>query len=128
MFRLMLIFCTLSLAGCQLPATSGSHLYARHCADCHGRDLRGGGALAPDLPIAPPDLTALSQGNGGVFPMVDVIAQIHGYPGRHHRGLMPEFAPELSSEPATLTTTEGRELAVPTAILRIAQYLESQQQ
>lgn len=128
MYRFMLILVALPLAGCQLPTPSGSHLYERHCADCHGSDLRGSGALGADLPIAPPDLTGVSQRNGGVFPMVDVIAQIHGYPGRHHQGLMPEFAPDLSSEPAMLTTAEGQEIAVPKEILRIAQYLESQQQ
>lgn len=128
MIRFLLIILTLPLAGCQMPAPSGSHLYARHCAECHGSDLRGSGALGADLPIAPPDLTGLSQRNGGVFPMVDVIAQIHGYPGRHHRGLMPEFAPDLPQDETMLTTSDGQQTPVPTAILRIAQYLESQQQ
>lgn len=129
MVRPLIIAASLALAaGCQMPEPSGRHLYDRHCSACHGSDLRGGGPAGSDLPLAPPDLTLLSRDNDGVFPMADVIAQIHGYPGRYHQGLMPEFAPELPRARSVVTTPDGRDIAVPTAILKIARYLETRQQ
>lgn len=128
MIRLFpLVAVGLGLSACQMPGPSGAHLYARKCAECHGPALDGTGRLAGELPVAPPDLTGLAYGNDGVFPMMDVIAQIHGYPGRFHQGLMPEFAPELSSRQSVWVAPDGSELTVPTAILRIAQYVESKQ-
>ena len=46
---------------------SGAELYARHCAVCHGNDLKGTGP-APYPFRSPPDLTTLAQRNGGKFP------------------------------------------------------------
>jgi mono/diheme cytochrome c family protein len=46
---------------------SGSELYARHCAACHGNDLTGSGPV-PSPYRAPPDLTTLARRHGGVFP------------------------------------------------------------
>lgn len=115
------------LVACQMPGPSGAHLYAGNCAQCHGAALAGDGPIADELAVQAPDLTWLARDNGGVFPMLDVIAQIHGYPGRYHRGLMPEFAPELSAQTTFWTAPDGGEHVVPTAILRIARYVESKQ-
>ena len=39
-------------------APSGAELYSRHCAVCHGNDLKGGGSV-PSPYRVPPDLTML---------------------------------------------------------------------
>jgi mono/diheme cytochrome c family protein len=46
---------------------SGEELYKRHCAACHGSDLKGTGP-APYPFKTPPDLTTLAQRHGGKFP------------------------------------------------------------
>lgn len=42
-------------------------LYARHCAVCHGDDLRGTGPIPPPY-RKPPDLTNLARRHDGKFP------------------------------------------------------------
>jgi mono/diheme cytochrome c family protein len=49
-------------------AASGSQMYVTYCAACHGASGTGTGPAATALKTAPPDLTLLSQKNGGVFP------------------------------------------------------------
>lgn len=127
MIRFLPFAAGLALAACQTPQPSGAHLYARHCAECHGSSLDGNGPLASELPVAPPDLTGLASVRDGVFPTAYVIEQIHGYPGRYHGGLMPEFAAELSSAESNWTTPDGEQYIVPRTILRLAQYIETQQ-
>ena len=46
---------------------SGAELYSRHCAVCHGNDLKGGGSV-PSPYRVPPDLTTLARRHGGKFP------------------------------------------------------------
>jgi len=48
--------------------TSGPEMYATYCAACHGAKATGNGPAAQAMKIPPPDLTTLSQKNGGVFP------------------------------------------------------------
>jgi mono/diheme cytochrome c family protein len=55
---------------------SGAELYKRHCAACHGNDLKGNGPAPPPFRDFPPDLTTLAQRHGGKFPdayVVDVL-------------------------------------------------------
>lgn len=56
-------------------AASGQQMYATYCAVCHGTDGRGGGPASLALKTAPPDLTALSQKNGGIYP-ADHVASV----------------------------------------------------
>ncbi|TNF19688.1 MAG: cytochrome c [Rhodobacteraceae bacterium] len=129
MARIYPILSALLLAACQLPgaggdsARSGAMLYARHCAQCHGTGLRGDGPLASELPVRPTDLTRLSAGNGGVFPTEDVITVIHGYPGRHQLGLMPEFVRDLPPEQTVWTSPDGTSHEVPAAMLALARHI-----
>ena len=52
----------------ELPDTpSGAELYTRHCAVCHGNDLRGAEPFPPPY-RKPPDLTTLARRRGGKFP------------------------------------------------------------
>jgi mono/diheme cytochrome c family protein len=46
---------------------TGAELYARHCAVCHGNDLRGTGPV-PQPYRKPPDLRKLARRHGGKFP------------------------------------------------------------
>jgi mono/diheme cytochrome c family protein len=56
----------------KVPATrpispSGIELYKRHCAVCHGNDLKGVGPVPAPYRV-PPDLTTLARRHGGIFP------------------------------------------------------------
>ncbi|MBI3667200.1 MAG: cytochrome c [Acidobacteria bacterium] len=56
----------------------GSEIYTEHCSACHGPDGKGNGSSAAALKVAPPDLTTLSQRNGGTFPEDRVQRVISG--------------------------------------------------
>jgi mono/diheme cytochrome c family protein len=60
------------------PIAAGGRAYAARCASCHGLDARGDGPVGPALRTAPPDLTWLTERNGGTFPRDYVIAVITG--------------------------------------------------
>jgi mono/diheme cytochrome c family protein len=46
----------------------GASIFQNHCAPCHGLDGRGKGPVSGALRQEVPDLTRLSQRNGGAFP------------------------------------------------------------
>jgi mono/diheme cytochrome c family protein len=46
---------------------TGAELYKKHCAVCHGDDLRGAGPFPPPY-RTPPDLSTLAHRHGGKFP------------------------------------------------------------
>ncbi len=58
--------------------TSGGREFRTYCAQCHGRDAKGDGPVAPSLKTKPPDLTVLSKTHGGVFPYQYVFNSIAG--------------------------------------------------
>jgi predicted CxxxxCH...CXXCH cytochrome family protein len=58
----------------QTPVWSGEQMFSTYCAVCHGVKGTGNGPAARSLKVAPPDLTALKQKNGGVFPANHVAA------------------------------------------------------
>jgi mono/diheme cytochrome c family protein len=51
-----------------IGSLKGVDIYRAHCASCHGVDGKGDGPVAPALNTKLPDLTTISQRNGGVFP------------------------------------------------------------
>ena len=119
------------LAACtppSVPETRGAFLYAKHCADCHGKSAKGDGPLAAEFGVMPANLTLLSQRNGGVFPSEGVMAQIYGYPGRHQFGGMPEFGQELNGPIIDWVAESGAIIATPQALIDLKTYLESIQQ
>jgi len=61
-----------------IPSLYGRDLYAFYCASCHGRDAKGEGPVSPALKAAPPDLTRIAIGNGGVFPRARIEAIVSG--------------------------------------------------
>lgn len=117
----------LILLGACTPTSSdsGSEIFAAYCASCHGRDARGDGVLAGELPGPPPDLTLLAAANGGVFPSSRVMQQIYGYPGRYHAQIMPEFGPVLEGPMVIWTDEEGTAIETPRALLDLHDYLAS---
>jgi mono/diheme cytochrome c family protein len=50
----------------------GASIFRSYCAACHGVDGRGNGPASKALKQDVPDLTKLSQRNGGAFPAVHV--------------------------------------------------------
>ena len=50
----------------------GASVFRNYCAACHGLDGRGNGPVSKELKHELPDLTRLSQRNGGAFPTVHV--------------------------------------------------------
>jgi len=48
-------------------APSGVQLFKKHCAVCHGDDLKGVGPV-PEPYKVPPDLSTLARRHGGKFP------------------------------------------------------------
>ena len=57
---------------------TGARLYLNHCAACHGDDGEGTGPVAASMRVTVPNLRALAQRNGGVFPADAVSAYVDG--------------------------------------------------
>ncbi len=49
-------------------ASPGAALYKRHCAVCHGNDLKGNGPAPEPFRQETPDLTTLAKRHEGIFP------------------------------------------------------------
>ena len=79
-----------------IQSLEGPALFQAYCAACHGKDAKGNGPAASALKTPPPDLTRISQKNGGKFPMVRVQKIISGEdlePGAHGSRQMPVWGP-----------------------------------
>jgi len=58
----------------------GGAQYQARCAQCHGADGKGGGAVAKQAKITVPDLTTYAKRNGGTFPTELAWQKIDGRP------------------------------------------------
>lgn len=105
----------------------GARAYAVNCASCHGASGLGDGALGADLPVAPPNLTGLALDNGGTFPAQRVMETVHGYPGKFHRGSMPEFGQELKGPLVEWRAPSGEVIMTPKGLLDVVAYVDSLQ-
>lgn len=79
-----------------IPSLAGHDSYVWYCADCHGPEGRGDGTMAGRLRQPPPDLTRLSQRNGGTFPREWVRGFVDGTlrdPAAHDVTDMPAWGP-----------------------------------
>ncbi len=54
----------------------GATIFRNNCAACHGLEGRGNGPVSKALKRDVPDLTTLSQRNGGAFPAIHVRTTI----------------------------------------------------
>jgi mono/diheme cytochrome c family protein len=70
---------------------SGEQMFATYCASCHGVKGTGNGPAAPAMKVQPADLTALSQKNGGTFPVyhIQTVLQFGVENSAHGSGDMP---------------------------------------
>lgn len=105
-----------------------AELYGYYCATCHGPDASGDGEMVRFLTLDVPDLTRLSEDNGGEFPMGRVIMVIDGrsrLPA--HAGPMPHFAPLFSNETIGVWGEYDSVVDANGRILLLAKYLESLQ-
>jgi len=101
---------------------TGSEIFARHCAPCHGAEARGKGPVSPALNTPPADLTRIAARHEGVFPsakVADVIRTGGGVLG-HGTLEMPAWGVFFSEK---ANPTVGR-----TRISELVRYIESLQE
>ena len=122
-----------ALAASALPALAqdaekGAQLYRAHCATCHGIEASGNGPMAGVLVIKPADLTALSAGNGDVFPTGRVAARIDGRdPLVSHGSPMPVFGRFFEGRDVTVKTPDGQPVMTSRPVADLLAYLETLQ-
>ena len=78
----VILTATLSLNATAFAQTAetdrGQKEYEVQCSLCHGMDAKGDGVFNQVLKVVPPDLTALTKNNGGVFPAERISSVIDG--------------------------------------------------
>ncbi len=111
-----------SSARCQ---ATGKHDFDTICASCHGIDGSGKGR---DLTEAsPPDLTKLSEKNGGKFPFEEAYRTVDGreMKGSHRRFAMPFWGDYLQKQGDEYSPSSNA--AVKQRISAIVHYVETLQ-
>ncbi|PSK81827.1 cytochrome c [Limimaricola soesokkakensis] len=109
-----------------LSIEAGHDLYMVFCQSCHGPEARGDGPFAEVLKRVPPDLTRLSERNGGSFPVARATRQIDGRdPLLGHGGEMPVFGPVFDTDFGTLSTQSGQPVLTSQSITDLIHWLES---
>jgi len=82
-----------------IDSIKGADLFKAYCASCHGMNAKGGGPMAASLKTKPPDLTRISERNGGTFPFARVQKIISGeqqLSSGHGSREMPVWGPIFS--------------------------------
>ncbi|MBZ5611824.1 MAG: cytochrome c [Acidobacteriia bacterium] len=102
---------------------SGEEMFRTYCAVCHGVDGRGAGPAAPALNQGLPDLTQISQRNGGKFPGFRIANIIQGdvYIAAHGSRDMPTWGDVFRSMKRDEATVKLR-------VHNLTHYLRSLQQ
>ena len=122
------------IAALLLPATpllaqdlaDGATIFQFHCATCHGLEAQGNGPMAPALTVQPTNLTQLSAGNDGVFPVARVIMRIDGRdPLVSHGSSMPIFGDFFEGYDVALKTETGQPIMTSKPIMDLMGYLEA---
>ena len=102
----------------------GAAIFAANCTACHGADARGSGPAASGLSVQPPDLTTLSERNGGSFPQARALSYIYGDPYDSHLArVMPQFGEAMEDE-LVLVEIEGVVTPTPPELAALLFYLE----
>jgi len=108
---------------------AGEWFFARYCGACHGMNGKGDGPMQEILTVQAPDLTQLSAGNGGVFPVIRVVRQIDGRdPMLAHGGEMPVFGELFSFSDAAITAETGQPIVTAQPIADLVAWLKSAQE
>jgi mono/diheme cytochrome c family protein len=74
--RFAVVLVSMLLWAATATAQSGKKDFQLYCAACHGRNGKGNGTWWNGIEV--PDLTHLSQANGGKFPSEEVYEVIDG--------------------------------------------------
>lgn len=130
--RIVLTAAILGIAS--LPASVsaqsvGEAEYMNSCASCHGASGTGDGPMAGFLTGSLPDLTQLSAGNDGVFPVTKVYSTIDGtmVSGPHGSSEMPVWGNRYQTRGAAVANPDFRdeeaEVYVRFRILALTEYL-----
>jgi len=107
----------------------GQDIYIQYCATCHGLQANGQGPMVPALTVQPADLTQLSAGNDGVFPLLRVVRRIDGRePLVSHGSAMPVYGEFFEGDDTAVKTESGQPVLVSRAIADLVAYLRSIQQ
>jgi mono/diheme cytochrome c family protein len=93
-----------ALAADAQTTRSGRDIYEATCAACHGTDGRGGGAVAADYPVIPPDLTDCAFATREPTTDWGVVTR-HGGPARAFTRFMPAFGEALTAEELRLAVS-----------------------
>ena len=103
---------------------SGTELFARYCAACHGSEARGDGPVAASLNKRVPDLTRLALDSGGEFPAQKVRETIDGRAMvmAHGTRQMPVWGYEFWVEEGADIVAED---AANEIVVRLVAYLDS---
>ncbi|MEE4119161.1 MAG: c-type cytochrome [Paracoccaceae bacterium] len=108
---------------------AGEVEYMSACAGCHGRDATGDGPMASLMTITTPDLTTMSERNGGTFPFAETLRMIDGRAEmRAHGSDMPVWGDRYMLHAVSEATGGDREAAallVHGRIVSLAYYLDS---
>ncbi len=104
-------------------ALTGERLYRKHCAACHGIDLKGVGPAPYPFKETTPDLTTLSRRHGGNFPGKYVSEVLR------NGVVMPDHGPpEMPNWGADFRTSDGlNETQVTLRITSLTNYIKSLQ-
>jgi len=107
-----------------LSQKDGKELYQRLCSGCHGENGQGDGIVGSYFKMRPPDLTQLSQRNGGQFPADEVRRIVDGRdtPGPHGSRQMPVWGIALYDTDAK---NPRQEQQVNEMIDRLVEYLRT---
>lgn len=119
----------LGLPAMAQDAQQGEALFGYYCATCHGSNATGNGPMSPSLVVAPTDLTALSDKNGGVFPTLRVVMRIDGRdPLISHGSMMPVYGDFFAGTDVMTKTQAGQPVLTSQPIVDLLAYLEGLQQ
>lgn len=110
-------------------AAAGRDLFLRYCATCHGAEARGDGPMSSVLLLRPADLTALSSGNGGTFPLARVVMRIDGRdPLVSHGSPMPLFGEFFEGSSIALRTPGGQPILTSQPVADLVAHIEALQE
>lgn len=119
---------SMSFEAVDLLDYSGAELFQRFCASCHGESARGDGPVSRSLAAVVPDLTRISERNGGQFPAARIRETIDGRAmvvEAHGTRFMPVWGYEFWIEEGADIEAEA---AARQVIARLIEYLGSIQQ
>lgn len=107
-------------------AESGEDTYKHYCAACHGQNGKGDGPAAAALKDPVPDLTTLTQANGGKFPTakVQAVLRMGTAAAAHGSPTMPVWGPIFGTMGSSGSAASA---AVQMRIYNLTRYLETMQ-